>query len=174
MNYPTYPSPQPQAFPPPPPPRRRHTGRWVALAAVVVLGLGGAAAAGLVLTTEDSAADGDAPASPFAADDSIRVEYTVEVVTDDYCANFGDTGYGDLPGGEVELFDGSGHLLGFGTLDSGDDTSTSCIFSVSFDAERSEDGLYRITSGNTNRGFINYNESELVNDTLYADAVLGS
>ena len=57
-------------------------------------------------------------------------------------------------------------------LDNGEDTDTSCVFAASFEADRSEDGRYRITAGNVNRGFVNYAEQELLGDTLYADTII--
>ena len=40
---------------------------------------------------------------------TITVSYTVEVVTTDYCADFSDTGYSDIPFAEAEFIDGGGN-----------------------------------------------------------------
>lgn len=105
-------------------------------------------------------------------DQKIRVDYTLEVVTDDSCAAFSSTGYSDIPYAGAELYDGSGNLLGFGSLDGGTDLSDSCTFFASFEADRASDGIYRITAGNENRGFLNYGSSDVVNGVLTVSAVL--
>ena len=63
---------------------------------------------------------------------------------------------------DAELYDGSGTVLGFGALDGGVDTDTSCVFSATFTADESSDGTYRITAGNSNRGFLNYDDSDVI------------
>jgi hypothetical protein len=103
----------------------------------------------------------------------VNVSYTVEVVTTDYCADFSDTGYSDIPFAEAEIVDGGGNLLGFGTLDGGVDLDESCVFSAEFTIEESSDGKYRATAGNTNRGYINYTEADIVDGTLTIDAIIG-
>jgi hypothetical protein len=102
----------------------------------------------------------------------ITVNYTLEVVTDSYCADFAGTGYDDIPFAEAELFDGSGTLLGFGRLDGGVDTDTSCVFTASFTADATSDGSYRITAGNGNRGFLNYTTGDVIDGVLTVDAVI--
>jgi hypothetical protein len=64
-------------------------------------------------------------------------------------------------------------LLGFGTLDGGVDLDESCVFSAEFTIEESSDGKYRATAGNTNRGYINYTEADIVDGTLFIDAIIG-
>lgn len=103
----------------------------------------------------------------------VNVSYTVEVVTTDYCADFSDTGYSDIPFAEAEIIDGGGNLLGFGTLDGGVDLDESCVFSAEFTIEESSDGKYRATAGNTNRGYLNYTKADIVNGTLTIDAIIG-
>ena len=103
----------------------------------------------------------------------VNVSYTVEVVTTDYCADFSDTGYSDIPFAEAEIIDGGGNLLGFGTLDGGIDLDDSCVFTAEFTIEESSDGKYRATAGNTNRGYINYTEADIVDGTLFIDAIIG-
>ena len=104
---------------------------------------------------------------------TINVTYTIEVVTTDYCADFSDSGYSDIPYAEAEIVDGGGNLLGFGSLDGGVDLDESCVFTAEFTIEASSDGKYRATAGNTNRGFINYTDDDLVDGTLQVDAILG-
>ncbi len=103
----------------------------------------------------------------------VNVSYIVEVVTTDYCADFSDTGYSDIPFAEAEIIDGGGNLLGFGSLDGGVDLDGSCVFSAEFTIEESSDGKYRATAGNTNRGYINYTEADIVDGTLFIDAIIG-
>ncbi len=104
---------------------------------------------------------------------TIKVTYTIEVVTTDYCADFSDSGYSDIPYAEAEIVDGGGNLLGFGSLDGGVDLDESCVFTAEFTIEASADGKYRATAGNTNRGFLNYTDDDLVDGSLQVDAVLG-
>jgi hypothetical protein len=180
----------PPLLPPSAPARRRR--RTPLIIGGLLLFLGAAAGGGALLVLDDGEEDAVANAdvrstSPRSSTTSppstaavpipsprINVVYKVEVVTTDYCEDFGDSGYSDIPNAEVELFDGSGNLLGFGTLNSGTDTDTSCIFVSTFQADRSSDGKYRITAGNSNRGFLNYDESELkLGKTLEVEAVIG-
>jgi len=104
---------------------------------------------------------------------TIKVTYTIEVVTTDYCADFSDSGYSDIPYAEAEIVDGGGNLLGFGSFDGGVDLDDSCVFTAEFTIEASADGKYRATAGNTNRGFLNYTDDDLVDGSLQVDAVLG-
>ena len=132
------------------------------VAAVVVLVLVGAGVgAWLVVGNSDS--------KPR----TINVSYTDEVVTTDFCADFAETGYSDIPFAEAEIVDGGGNLLGFGSLDGGVELNESCVFSAEFTVDESSDGKYRATAGNTNRGFINYTDDDLVDGTLQVDAILG-
>lgn len=103
----------------------------------------------------------------------VRVEYTLEVFTDEYCEDFYMSGYGDLPYAEAEVIDGDGSLLGTGTLDGGYDTDNSCVFSSAFEVRRSPDGMYRITAGNINRGYLTYDEDDISNNRLVIEATLG-
>lgn len=105
---------------------------------------------------------------------TINVSYTVEVVTTDYCADFSDTGYSDIPYAEAEIIDGGGNLLGFGTLDGGVDLNESCVFTAEFTIDESSDGKYRATAGNSNRGYLNYTKADIVNGTLTIDAIIGN
>ena len=82
-------------------------------------------------------------------------------------------GYSDIPFAEAEIIDGGGNLLGFGTLDGGVDLDESCVFSAEFTIEESSDGKYRATAGNTNRGYLNYTEADIVDGTLFIDAIIG-
>lgn len=174
----------PTTLPPPPPPApapsKRRVWPWVVggVTALAVAG-GGATAATLGADSVDARADMTLITMPRQAatiparPDTIEVAYTLEVITEDYCKDFRDSGYSDLPYAEAEVTDGGGNLLGFGTLDGGYDTDTSCIFKADFDVKRSGDGFYRITAGNTNRGYLSYAESEVVGDTLVVFSTLG-
>jgi hypothetical protein len=127
-------------------------------------------------------------------DDSITVAYTVTVerpctIADEgNLEGIGDSGYGDIPGAEIEVFDGSGTLLGFGNLaaigfqelgalgekDEFGQAAGTCTFDAEpFDVKRSEDGIYRVTAGNENRGFLNFNEDDVDDGTLTVFASLG-
>ena len=46
------------------------------------------------------------------------------------------------------------------------------VFSAEFTIEESSDGKYRATAGNTNRGYINYTEADIVDGTLSIDAII--
>lgn len=150
----------PQGFPAPPqspvePPKQ--TGRTLlAIAAFVALC---AILAGVVLLV----------AWQVSRDDqaTVEVEYSLEVFTYDLCSQFANVGYGDIPGTDVEVFNAEGTLLGFGTLDFGQDTPDSCIFRDSFEVNESDDGVYRITVG-AERGFVNYNEGHVHDGVLIA------
>ena len=103
----------------------------------------------------------------------VVVEYTVEVMSDSYCEEFYLTGYDDIPYAEVVVIAGDGSLLGAGMLDGGYDTDDSCVFASTFEIRRSPDGFYRITAGNSNRGYLNYDEGDLRNNKLFVDATIG-
>ena len=103
-------------------------------------------------------------------DAQIQVSYTMAVY--DGCAS---DGYTDIPNGEAEIFDGSGKLLGYGTMNSGyyDHSREACMFTASFTIDKSGDGMYRATVGNTFRGYVNYNESDIESGHLYVEEHLG-
>ena len=145
--------------PPPSPPSRssRKTGLFV--------GLGVAVALLVALVVFVATREGSKP--------PVQVVYTVEVYTYEVCDDFYLTGYDDIPFAEVEVIDGDGSLLGTGNLDGGYDTDDSCVFSATFEVRRSPDGMYRITAGNNNRGYLNYDEEDIVNDRLVVDASIG-
>lgn len=107
-----------------------------------------------------------------SADDSLMVDYTI--VVDKGCEDTS-TGYGDIDAGTgVEVVDGSGRLLGFGTLDSGTDAGfLGCSYEASFEIAQASDGIYRVTSGNENRGYLNYTDGDVVDGTLEVSASLG-
>ena len=163
-------------IPPPPPPSdifstfpalytpiapRKSPKNGLVAAVVVLVLVGAGVAAWLVVGNSDS--------DPR----TINVSYTVEVVTTDFCADFAETGYSDIPFAEAEIVDGGGNLLGFGSLDGGVDLDESCVFSAEFTVDESSDGKYRATAGNTNRGYINYTEADIVDGTLTIDAIIG-
>lgn len=131
--------------------------------AVIVLGLVAAVVLVVVLIARGG-----------GGDSRISVDYTVEVFADAYCEDFGSTGYGDIPFAEVEVIDGDGRLLGSSSLDGGYDLSNSCVFSAQFDVRKSGDGMYRITAGNSNRGYLNYEDSDISNGRLVVEASIGN
>jgi hypothetical protein len=146
-------------FPPTPAPSSSKNGLVAVVVALVLVGAG--VGAWLIFGNSDSKPK------------MVNVSYTVEVVTTEYCADFSDTGYSDIPFAEAEIIDGGGNLLGFGSLDGGVDLDESCVFSAEFTIEESSDGKYRATAGNTNRGYINYTEADIVDGTLFIDAIIG-
>lgn len=94
---------------------------------------------------------------------SHEVFYTVTVP--EACPDVADSGYSDIgPGVQAEAFDGSNNLLGYGVLTHEFPSAggASCSFDVTFPVKMSPDGLYRVTSGNSNRGFINRAESDFL------------
>ena len=135
--------------------------QWIipAIAGAVVVIIGVIAA--ILLLTKD-----DRPKS-------VVVNYTLEVIADQYCEDFYQTGYSDIPYATAEVVDADGTLLGFGTLDGGTDTDTSCVFSTVFEVKSSSDGVYRITAGNANRGYLNYSDSDVSDGVLTISASIG-
>jgi hypothetical protein len=108
------------------------------------------------------------------SDDSpIFVDYSIEVFTGDYCDDFFMTGYNDIPFSEVVVIDGKGEVLGTSILDGGYDTDNSCVFSTTFEIRRTSTDIYRITTGNGNRGYVNFSDSDIRNGRLVAEASLG-
>jgi hypothetical protein len=102
-----------------------------------------------------------------------RVRYTVEV--DKSCDDF-DTGYDDIDvGTEVEVVDGSGTLLGVGEIVHAYPSGARCQYSSEFfDVKKAEDGFYRVTAGNENRGYLNKSEEDFSGSgTLVVNASLG-
>ena len=149
--------------PPPPqvPPVAASSSKKGLVIAVVVLLIGAGIGAWFIFGKSDSKPK------------TIEVSFEVEVFTTDYCADFSDTGYSDIPFADAEIIDGGGNLLGFGTLDGGVDLDESCVFTAEFTIEESSDGKYRVTAGNTNRGYLNYTKADIVNGTLTIDAIIG-
>jgi hypothetical protein len=132
-------------------------GRWVL---AVLAGVGALAVAGGV-TAAVLARDAD--------EDPMWVKYTIEVLGGECGA---DTGYDDIATGtDVEVTDGSGNMLGVGSLRATGD----CTFVDTFElTRRSEDGFYRVTSGNESRGYLSYTEDDLTEDgDLIVFATLG-
>lgn len=129
-----------------------------------VFGLGLFAAAGLVVFLLLQGNDSE--------QNKVRVSYSIEVMTEEYCDEFFDTGFDDIPFSDVEVFDGQGNLLGFGALNGGVDTRDSCLFSADFTVVRSADGNYRVTVGNQNRGFLNYAEDDIEDGVLVVESLL--
>ncbi len=155
------PPPPPVNFSPMPIPTQPSSKKGLVAVIVVLVLVGAGVGAWLIFGNSDSKPK------------MVNVSYTVEVVTTDYCADFSDTGYSDIPFAEAEIIDGGGNLLGFGTLDGGVDLDESCVFSAEFTIEESSDGKYRATAGNTNRGYLNYTKADIVNGTLTIDAIIG-
>ena len=110
-------------------------------------------------------------ANRAGGDKSITVNYTVEVSQS--CGEFNFSGYDDIPYADVEVIDGSGNLLGFGSLDGGSPSGYSCTFAAVFEVRKSSDGVYRVTAGNTNRGYLNYTEDKVADGNLFVFASLG-
>lgn len=157
----TIPPPPPANFSPVPTPPQPSSKKGLVAVIVVLVLVAAGVGAWLIFGNSDSKPK------------MVNVSYTVEVVTTDYCADFSDTGYSDIPFAEAEIIDGGGNLLGFGTLDGGVDLDESCVFSAEFTIEESSDGKYRATAGNTNRGYLNYTKADIVNGTLTIDAIIG-
>lgn len=148
--------------PPPPPPSKKKQRRFVLVfVSLGLLCLFGGIVLFLLLEGDSKEAQ------------TLRVNYSIEVITDEYCADFFDGGYSDIPFSDVEVFDGRGNLLGFGPLNGGVDTSDSCLFSADFEVGLASDGQYRVTVGNQNRGFLNYSDSDIDDGELIVESVLG-
>ena len=157
----TIPPPPPVNFSPMPIPTQPSSKKGLVAVIVVLVLVGAGVGAWLIFGNSNSKLK------------MVNVSYTVEVVTTDYCADFSDTGYSDIPFADAEIIDGGGNLLGFGTLDGGVDLDESCVFTAEFTIEESSDGKYRATAGNTNRGYLNYTKADIVNGTLTIDAIIG-
>jgi len=149
--------------PPPVPPSGPPAAAGSKTGLYIGLGLLVAAIVGIVVFVGSRGSD----------DSPIILEYSVEVFTSDYCDDFYMTGYSDVPYSEVVVVDGEGDVLGTSTLDGGVDTDNSCVFSTTFEIERSSTGVYRVTSGKSTRGFVNYRDSDIRNGRLVADVSLG-
>lgn len=108
----------------------------------------------------------------LTSEDSVTVDYTITVDKD--CDDTS-LGYGDLDTGTgVEVVDGSGDLLGFATLGVGTDAGVAgCEYRASFEISPAGDGIYRVTAGNENRGYLNYDDEDIVDGTLQVTASLG-
>jgi hypothetical protein len=156
--------------PPPPPPAKKKIWGFVALGVAGVVAL---LVAGVVIVMAQS--EDSAPAittTTKAEREEVMVYYSI-TLNDALCSHEYDTydGYSDITEGtEVEVFDGSGNLLGFGSLGECDLSTT---YSATFPVRISGDGVYRITLGNDNRGYLNYTEDDIIGGNLYSQASLG-
>ena len=148
--------------PPPPqvPPVAASSSKKGLVIAVVVLLIGAGIGAWFIFGKSDSKPK------------TIEVSFEVEVFTTDYCADFANTDYSDIPYHEAEIVDGGGNLLGFGTLDGGVDLDESCLFTAEFTIDESADGKYRAKAWNYD-GFLNYTEDDFVNGVLEVVAEFG-
>jgi len=174
----TQPVPSP-ASPPATPPAaeepqapERKSFKVAALIAVVVSLL---ALAGIAIVSGGD--DGDSTATdPAAESKSETHEVAYSIVVDKSCADV-DSGYDDISQGtEVEVVDGSETLLGIGELNYGTPAGGygQCRYLADrFDVKKSEDGFYRVTSGNSNRGYLNYTEDDFEDGVLTVTANLG-
>jgi hypothetical protein len=107
----------------------------------------------------------------MVGEDSVAVHYSI--VVDKSCDDFS-TGYDDISTGtSVEVVDGAGRLLGFGDLGLGIDVGYECQYTADFEVTRSGDSIYRVTSGNENRGYLNFSDDDVIDGTLSVSAVLG-
>lgn len=129
----------------------------------VLMGAGAGAVAVLALGGMIAAASGPS---------TITVDYSLTLDESCYSTSFG---YSDIDSTtQVEVVDGSGTLLGSSYLGTGTSSGYgSCKYSTTFTAKSSSDDLYRVTAGNSRRGYLNYDESDLVSDTLTINATLG-
>jgi len=137
-------------------------------------------AAGLIVLTVGcgSSAPAAAPATTVAPTTTVavsttttikpeklhKVNFTVKLVRV-ACADVADSDYNDFGFGvQVEAFDGSNNLLGYGRLtdESSSADGASCSFGVTFPVKVSPDGLYRVTAGSSNRVFIDRAESDFI------------
>lgn len=110
-----------------------------------------------------------------SANASVTISYKITVARGCYQT---DSGYNDIAfGSQVEVFDGKDALLGFGNLGSGESDGSGCTYSAQFTIPHSSDKIYRVTSGNANRGFLNFTDENLVDlqegRTLLISATLG-
>jgi hypothetical protein len=148
--------------PPPPqvPPVAASSSKKGLVIAVVILLIGAGIGAWFIFGKSDSKPK------------TIEVSFEVEVFTTDYCTDFANTDYSDIPYHEAEIVDGGGNLLGFGTLDGGVDLDESCLFTAEFTIDESVDGKYRAKAWNYD-GFLNYTEDDFVNGVLEVVAEFG-
>jgi hypothetical protein len=153
--------------PNPPSARKRWTILAVVAAAIVIF----AGILTAVSTSEPKIKANVAPGFDLVRSNYVEVSYTVTLLGE--TCRMSNNGYDDIPYGEAEIFDGSGHLLGYGSMDGGVQSNGSCFIQANFTVERSGDGMYRATVGNTFRGYLNYSEADVVDDVLIVDATLG-
>lgn len=113
------------------------------------------------------ASTGNSAGGSQSASETVTVLYTI---ARGYGAGFNDI----LPGTQVEVFDGSGRLLGFGSLGEAtfSDECSCAVLQSAFEVPRSPDGLYRVTTGNSNRGFLNFSQADVVGGVLNVRAFL--
>lgn len=102
----------------------------------------------------------------------VQVAYSVDVAKGCYESSWG---YADVsPGASVRVEDGTGTVLGVGVLEGGNSSGYGrCEYTATFDVEPSEDGTYRVTSGNANRGYLSFDENDVHSGTLTVRATLG-
>ena len=158
-------------------------------------------AAGLVVLTVGcgSSAPAAAPATTVAPTTTVavtttttikpeklhKVNFTVDLVHV-ACADVDHSDYDDFVFGvqddsvfnvQVEVFDGSNNLLGYGVLTDTEERPTpygpSCTFSWTFPVKTSPDGLYRVRAGNSNRPFVNHRESDFIDVGDYLSLKIG-
>lgn len=103
---------------------------------------------------------------------ALAVEYSITVGESCYDTSIG---YDDIDiGTDVEVVDGAGSLLGFGNLQTQESSGyDECTYTSSFEVSEAADGIYRVTAGNSNRGYLNYSEDDFVDGTLQVHATLG-
>jgi hypothetical protein len=143
---------------------------WV-IAVVAALGLATVGAVGFASTRDNGGSGGLAPAlAPKAG--TVTMKYSITVYAD---SDIGYQGYSDIEqGADVEVFDGHQVLLGTGQLGYPASYTGYRTFTATFPVKKSSDGFYRVTSGNNNRGFLNYDSADVVDGVLKVNATLGS
>lgn len=167
------PSGERQAWPEPPKKRRGRKRFFTVLAfsvAAVLLGAGGLVFA---LTGRDHSVSGAVAEDAVHPYVSVEYDIVLSAPCDHTYEDF--DGYSDIDiGASVDVFDGSGNLLGFGYLATNAESGSTCRYEAApFTVLQSDDGIYRVTSGNENRGYLNYTERDIIGGTLYVSATLG-
>jgi|GEM_PF-3457132 len=96
----------------------------------------------------------------------IDVTFNLTFRSDLTCDEISNSMYSDFLTQPAEVYDNSENLLGSGIMNAGEIIGGECVFSSKFKIKGSEDGAYRASAGDSERGLINFLEDDVVKDRL--------